>query len=101
MRRVVGKAERNILRLLAEKGGSYPSIIALIKDYIARFGYGFYTRRWIKVFTLRLYKMEEKGLIKIVSEPGSIRKAIILQPVGWAYVVKNLGGELVEAKAHG
>lgn len=98
MRRVVGRAERNILRLLAEKGGSYPSMIALIKDYISRFGYGFYTRRWIKVFTLRLYRMEEKGLIKIVSEPGSRGKAIVLQPLGWAYVVKKIRGELVEAE---
>jgi len=90
MRLVVGRAEKRIIGLLAEKGGSYPSMIALARDYISRYGYGFYTRRWLRVFTRRLYRMREKGLIEVISEPGRQGKAIMLQPLGWAYFVKSL-----------
>jgi hypothetical protein len=98
VRFVVGKSERRIIRLLAEKGGAYPSMIALVRDYISRYGYGFYTRRWLKVFTRRLYRMREKGLIEVVSEPGKQGKSIILQPLGWAYFVKTIKGEIDEGK---
>ena len=94
MRFVVGKVEARIIRMLSEKGGAYSSMISLIKDYVNKYGYGFYTRRWLKVFVARLYKMQEKGLIKIVSEPGKVEKAIVLQPLGWAYFVKFLKGEI-------
>jgi hypothetical protein len=98
VRLVVGKSERRIIRLLAEKGGAYPSIIALVRDYISRYGYGFYTRRWLKVFTRRLYRMMEKGLIEVVSEPGRKGKSIILQPLGWAYFIRAVKGEIDEGK---
>lgn len=85
-----GRVEKRVIRLLAEKGGAYPNMISLIKDYVSRYGYGFYTRRWIRVFVRRLYRMQEKGLIKIISEPGKQGKAIILQPLGWAILIKVL-----------
>ena len=98
MRIIVGKSEKRIIRLLAEKGGAYPSMIALVKDYISRYGYGFYTRRWLRVFARRLYRMREKGLVEVISEPGRREKSIILQPLGWAYFVKIIKGELDEGK---
>ena len=94
VRLVVGRVEARIIKMLSEKGGSYPSMISLIKDYVSRYGYGFYTRRWLKLFVARLYRMQEKGLVKILSEPGRVEKAIVLQPLGWAYFVKRIKGEL-------
>jgi len=98
VRLVVGKVEARLIKMLAEKNGIYPSIIALVKDYIAKYGYGFYTRQYLRVFTARLYKMQEKGLIKIVSEPGKQGKMVMLQPLGWAYVIKSLKGGGNEGK---
>jgi hypothetical protein len=98
VRLVVGKVEARLIKMLSEKNGIYPSIIALAKDYVARYGYGFYTRQWLRVFTARLYKMQEKGLIKIISEPGKPGKSIVLQPLGWAYIVKTMKGGGVEGK---
>jgi hypothetical protein len=98
VRLVVGRVEARLIKMLAEKNGFYPSIISLAKDYVSRYGYGFYTRQWLRVFTARLYRMQEKGLIKIVSEPGRQGKAIMLQPLGWAYVVKSVKGGGNEGK---
>jgi DNA-binding beta-propeller fold protein YncE len=98
LRLVVGKAEKRVIRLLAERGGVYPSIIALTRDYVSRYGYGFYTRRWLRVFTRRLYRMQEKGLVKVVSEPGRRAKQVVLQPLGWAHFIRMLRGEVCEGK---
>lgn len=93
---VVGKTEKEILRLLALRNGQYPSMMMLADDYVKTYGLGFYTRDWLKSFTYRLYRMADKGLITIVEIPGEKAYKVVMTPKGWSYVVRYMRDVLRE-----